>query len=97
MEKSFINLEYFYHDKNSNFKNNNSAYTSDKRYSSTNDKPNTTSKLIDDLLRDTNDIAKLTSFNDYANELKTWIKHFLFCMNITNISDIKLFLNGCTP
>lgn len=51
---------------------------------------------MNDLLRNANNTAELTSFNDYINEIETRMKYFLFRANTINISSVKFFLGRCT-
>lgn len=71
-------------------------YTQNKEYNSANNKSNIADNLINNLLRDANNISELANFNDYADKVRTQIKYFPFCANITDISGTKFFLGKCT-
>lgn len=48
-----------------------------KKHNNLDDKLNTASKLIYNLIRDANNTAELTNFNNYADKVETQINFFL--------------------
>lgn len=75
MKKNLINPKHFHHDQDSNFEENNGAYIQDKKYSSANNETDIVGNLIDNLLKDANNIAKLASLNSYMCQTAAYLMH----------------------
>ena len=50
----------------------------DEKLENTDNKLNTAGQLMDDLIRDANDIAELAPLNGYADDVKDWLNVFPF-------------------
>ena len=90
-EKNLMHLDYLhgkYKDSSENYNN--------KESKNTDNKPNTAGQLMDDMIRDANNITELTAFNGYADDIKNRLNIFWFwverCINASLSPDAKLFL-----